>query len=362
MPENMVTVSLPRKRSSYDILIQAGLFERMAERIHKKHPSGSVFIIGDDRTGALYGRRLQRQFAGWNRHAVLLDFPSGERSKNERIVHALHSELLRNGVRRNSLVVALGGGVVGDIAGYVAATVLRGVQYVHVPTTLLAQVDSSIGGKVGINHPLGKNLIGAFHQPDMVLIDPNVLRTLPAREFRNGLAEVVKIAAALDKRMFIFLERNGAKILRNNTKFLTKLIGESVGLKSSIVSLDEREDDVRKTLNVGHTIGHAVESALRFQIMHGEAVAIGMASEMLIAERMGILVRRDRVRVLDLLKSLKLPTQIPGRMNRRVFRSSLSLDKKNDEGGTKFVLLRTIGECVVGVSVPEKIISEATAP
>ncbi len=356
----MITVSLPRKKSSYNILIQPGLFGRIAGLVGKAYPAGALFIIGDDRTAGLYGRRLQRALIQRTRSVTLLDFPSGEESKNGRIVHALHSELLRNGIRRNSIIIAVGGGVAGDVAGYVAATILRGVRYLHVPTTLLAQVDSSIGGKVGINHPLGKNLVGAFHQPEMVLIDPHLLSTLPAREFRNGLAEVVKIAAALDKGLFALLERNIVKIQKRDTAFMTKLIKESVGLKSSVVSLDEREDDVRKVLNVGHTIGHAVESATGFTMKHGEAVSMGMASEMLIAEHMGLLLQRDRFRVLNLLQALKLPVRFPAGMNLRAFRSSLALDKKNDDGGTRFVLLKTIGKCLVGVPVPDKIIDGLT--
>ncbi len=361
MPESMIQVSLPRKKSGYDILIRPGLFDRIAGLIHREYPVGSFFIIGDDRTAALFGRRLQQQFAVLQRAVVLLDFPAGEKSKNQRVVHSLHSVLLRNGIRRNSLVIALGGGVVGDIAGYVAATILRGVHYVHVPTTLLAQVDSSIGGKVGINHPLGKNLIGAFHQPDAVLIDPKLLKTMSPREFRNGLAEVVKISAALDQPLFALLERNTGSILRRDAGLLSKLIKESVGLKASVVSSDEREDDVRKTLNVGHTIGHAVEVAMRYKIHHGEAVSIGMASETMIAEKMGILSRDDRIRLMNLLHSLKLPTGLPTKMNRRILRASIALDKKNEDGEKKFVLLNGIGKSLIGVSVPEKILTEAVA-
>lgn len=346
-----VKLSGSRDRS-YRIHIRPRLLAELPGILRKQFRDRSIFIITDSQVAGLYGGTLQQRFASLGLDVLMLDIPSGEQSKNFRVVHSLHTQLLEAGIRRDSVIVALGGGVAGDVAGYVAATVLRGVSYIQVPTTLLAQVDSSVGGKVGIDHPLGKNLVGAFHQPEAVYIDPEVLRTLPATEFRNGLAEVVKIAAALDKKLFTFIERNSRRILKHDMKVLTALITESVGLKASVVSKDERESGLRKVLNLGHTIGHAVEAGMKYEINHGEAVAIGLAIEARIAWGMGILPAPEYERLSALLTGLNLPTHLPGKLNKARFRRALALDKKSDAVGVKFVLLKAIGKSVVGVNVP----------
>lgn len=312
----------------------------------------NIFIITDSNVERLWGGQLQRRLFDAGIEALLLSFPAGERSKNVRTVHALHTQLLSNCIRRDSLIIALGGGVVGDVAGYVAATVLRGVKYIQVPTTLLSQVDSSVGGKVGIDHPLGKNLIGAFHQPAAVFIDPDVLRTLPQSEFRNGLAEVVKIAAAIDKKFFASLERNAHRITKTNQRLLAEIISRSVVLKAAVVEKDELESGLRKALNLGHTIGHAIEAATKFSIKHGEAVSMGMVAESRIAVRLGLLKEDDFQRVVRLLRTLRVPTRIPIIKNKSKFFSAISSDKKAEGNKTKFVLLNGIGRSAIGVDVP----------
>jgi 3-dehydroquinate synthase len=266
--------------------------------------------------------------------------------------------MLLHNVRRDSMLLALGGGVVGDVAGFVAATVLRGISYIQVPTTLLAQVDSSVGGKVGVDHPVGKNLIGAFHQPAAVYIDPHVLGTLPSGEFRNGLAEVVKIAAALDATFFRHLEKKRNRIARRHLETLTEIIALSVGLKAAVVQEDEFESGLRKTLNVGHSIGHAIEASTHFKVKHGAAVAMGMAAESRMAAEMGLLSRRDLHRVLGLMRALSLPTEVPRIKNKAGFLAALSADKKADARGVKFVLLTGIGRSAIGVQVPLTLITK----
>jgi 3-dehydroquinate synthase len=241
---------------------------------------------------------------------------------------------------------------VGDVAGYVAATVLRGVRFVQVPTTLLAQVDSSVGGKVGIDHPSGKNLIGAFHQPSAVFVDPDVLRSLPNAEFRNGLAEMVKIAAALDKRYFAKLERAAGRIHKFGSGVLTECIAPAIGLKAAVVEQDEFEAGLRSTLNLGHTIGHAIEAASEFSVPHGAAVAMGLAVEGSIATSLGILPMADYQRLIRLLRKLGLQSTMPHVRDRKKFFGALSLDKKGIGGNAKYVLLNAIGKSVVGVDVP----------
>ncbi|MBX2989940.1 MAG: 3-dehydroquinate synthase [Bacteroidetes bacterium] len=341
---------------SYGIEVQPGALESLAAFILRLRPESKVFLITDSHVEKLWGRTIQRKSYEAGLETLLLSFPAGEKSKHLRTVHALHTQLLAADIRRDSLVVALGGGVVGDVAGYVAATVLRGVAYIHVPTTLLAQVDSSVGGKVGINHPRGKNLIGAFHQPLAVFIDPDVLKTLPQREFRSGLAEVVKIAAALDRRLFEFLERNAARMAKSNPKLLTTIISRCVALKAAVVEADEFESGLRKALNLGHTIGHAIESSTSYSINHGEAVALGLVAESTVAHRVGLLRSRELDRLISLLKTLGLPTRMPPLCNTPKFFSALSADKKSVGNSAKYVLLSRIGRCAIGVDVPISLV------
>ncbi len=344
----------PIANRSYDVTISPGIIARLASHVGKL--AQSIFIITDSNVERLYGRRVQKLLYDAGADPVLLVFAAGEESKNSQVVDTLHTQLLKNGVRRDSLIIALGGGVVGDVAGYVAATVLRGVKFVQVPTTLLSQVDSSVGGKVGVDHPLGKNLIGAFHQPSAVFIDPDLLKTLSPREFRNGLAEVVKIGAALDRTLFQMLERHALQLSKNDPALLTDVIRRSVELKAAVVAEDEFEVGVRKTLNLGHTFGHALETALNFRIKHGEAVAIGMVAESAMAVQLGLLEGKHFNRLVELLKTLKLPTRVPLIKHKKKFLEALKADKKSSGGGVKFVLLNAIGTSMVGVDIPALLI------
>ena len=340
----------------YPILLKSGLLRHFRKLLRGQSSWSKVFVITDCNVSPLFGRHLLSDLVIGGVDAWLIDFPAGEQSKNADVVNVLHSTLLEHGVRRDSLIIALGGGVVGDVAGYVAATVLRGIRYIQVPTTLLAQVDSSVGGKVGIDHPLGKNLIGAFHQPSEVYIDPLVLQTLPEREYKSGLAEVVKIAAALDVPFFRFLEKNATSINKRNAKTLSNLIERSVRLKAAVVEKDEYETGLRKVLNLGHTIGHAVEAASNYRLLHGEAVAIGLVAESRIARDMGLLSTKDFARLLHLMHRLGLQMSFPKLKDKQRFLSALSVDKKSVGAETKFVLLRRIGCTIVGVAVPSPFI------
>lgn len=343
---------------SYDVVIQPGLLKSLPELIARNVGGRRVFVITDWNVQRLYTRRFFRRLNAAGVNACLLDVPAGEHSKNAKITLALQTQLLRLGIRRDSLVIAVGGGVVGDLAGFVAATVLRGVSYIQVPTTLLAQVDSSVGGKVGINHPFGKNLVGAFHQPFGVYIDPEVLRTLPVAEFRNGLAEVVKIAAALDRKLFDWLERSSKRIRKENVALIADMIAHAVALKAAVIEKDEFESGLRKALNAGHTIGHALEAASNYTIDHGAAVAMGLAAESRIALNMGALSQKEYARLMKLLQDLGLPTKSPRIKSRAKFFEALSLDKKSENATTKFSLLKGIGHAIIGVEVPTPFIKE----
>ncbi len=355
MPRIRVRLDAPRDRS-YTVEIKPGILSEIPLLLSRTEGKRGMFIITDTNVSPLYGRELNSRLASAGCQVALFEVPAGERSKGPAALNALYAKLLRGGIRRDSLVLALGGGVIGDLAGYCAATVLRGVRFVQLPTSLLAQVDSSVGGKVGIDHPAGKNLIGAFHQPSAVYIDPGALATLPPDEFRNGFAEVVKVAAALDAPFFALIERNVSRIRRENALLNTKIIETSVALKASVVEKDERETGLRKVLNLGHTIGHALESSGGFALKHGEAVAIGMAAEARIAVELGMLGGGDCRRLTSLLAAVGLPVDPPRRINERAFMSALALDKKSDVTGPRFVLLRRIGECVQGSPVPPDLV------
>lgn len=351
--KNRVSVHLrPGSGRSYDILIKSGGLAALPLIIRKRWPGRLVFVVTDTNVSHLYAKKLQQGFDDIGVDHALFEVPPGEESKSIDIYYALMGALLESGIKRSSLVVAFGGGVVGDLAGFAAATVMRGVEFIQVPTSLLAQVDSSVGGKVGIDHDAGKNLIGAFHQPSFVMIDPEVLRTLPEVEFRNGLAEVVKIAAALDADFFRILEKNSSRITRSNTAFLTRMICHAVALKAAVVEKDERESGLRKSLNLGHTIGHALEAMTGYSIRHGEAVAMGLVAESQLAVTAGLLDTDDYVRLMRLLLKCGLPAKVPPVVNARRFFRALSIDKKNTGTDPSFVLLRRIGVSLINVHLP----------
>jgi 3-dehydroquinate synthase len=316
-----------------------------------------IFVITDSTVRTLYGVSLTHDLTKAGYGVWLLDIPAGERSKTPAVVQTLQNILLSAGIRRNSLIIALGGGVVGDVAGFVAATILRGVDYIQVPTTLIAQADSSIGGKVGVNHARGKNLIGAFYPPRAVFTDPEVIKTLPRSEFRNGLAEILKIALALDPRLFSWLERNRLKLRVPNVRQLTTLIRRAVNVKAKVVQQDERDVGARQVLNLGHTVAHALEKSTDHKIPHGAAVAIGIAVESEISVRMGVMWTRERVRLMRLMRELRLPVNMPPISNSSAFLRALSLDKKGIGRNVRFVLPRGIGRAST-CEVPPRLITE----
>jgi len=337
--------------NSYDIQIGMDLKSTYNE-IKDTYPHSKIFIITDSNVNKYYGKTIEKSFGKNN----LLIVPAGEKSKNRRTKELLEDKLLSMNVSRDSLIVAFGGGVVGDLAGFVASTLLRGVPYIQIPTTLLSQVDSSIGGKVAVDHPLGKNLIGAFYQPKKVYIDINTLRTLPKKEFRNGMSEVIKYAAILDRNLFSLLEQNHSKITNLHLSSILNLINRCCELKKMVVEKDEKENGLRRILNFGHTIGHAIESLSKYKLSHGEAVAIGMVAEAKISVLMGLLRDNDLFRIINILKSYNLPTQIPQRMDLKQIVQATLNDKKIRSGEVQYTLLQKIGKASVGISLSEKAV------
>jgi 3-dehydroquinate synthase len=331
----------------YDVIIQAGLLDRVGEHLLPLAKSANAVVVTNAVVHRLYGSRLTRslQAAGFRTSVICL--PDGERTKSLKWVSAILNELVRRRYERKTVLLALGGGVVGDLAGFAAAVYLRGIPFVQVPTTLVAQVDSSIGGKTGVNHPLGKNLIGSFYQPQLVLSDPDVLHTLPAREYRAGLAEVIKYGVIADARFFKFLEAEMHGILNLDPSAVHHIIHSSSACKAAVVSQDEREGDRRRILNFGHTVGHALETVTQYRrYRHGEAVAIGMVVAARLAVQLGLADARVAARIHDLVCQSGLPEQLPPYSPSALLRA-MRQDKKVRDQRIHFVLPDRIGHVSV---------------
>lgn len=343
---------VPLGERSYPIEIEAGGLLRLGEACREWAPSKRCLLVSDQTVEELYGAIAKESLrqAGFEVAEALL--PPGESSKSLSMAETLFRTMIEQGLDRSSPVIALGGGVVGDLAGFVASTYQRGVPFIQVPTTLLAQIDSSVGGKVAVNHPLAKNMIGTFYQPRGVSIDPLVLRTLPEREWRGGLAELVKYGVILDARLFEELEHNLPALSERSTAFLLSLIKRACELKSEVVSQDEQEKGLRAILNFGHTIGHAVEAVAGFGIFtHGEAVAIGMVEAGNLAVKRGEFEPSEQARLVSLLRSLGLPTALPP-LPVESLMQAMAVDKKNAGGEVRMVLPRSIGKVDLPVAIP----------
>jgi 3-dehydroquinate synthase len=352
----METLSVALGDRAYPIHIGAGLIDR-ADLYRPYLAGGSVAIVTNDVVAPLYLSKVKQALAGARIAEIVV--PDGEQTKGWQTLNRVFDGLLKAGCGRDTLVVALGGGVVGDLAGFAAAVYQRGVAFVQVPTTLLAQVDSSVGGKTAINHALGKNMIGAFHQPVAVVSDVAVLDTLPDRELRSGLAEVIKHGFALDAAFVDWLEANIEKLLRRDRQALAHAVRRSCELKARIVAADEREAGERALLNFGHTFGHAIEAGAGYGAwLHGEAVAAGMVMASELSALMGDLKKTDVSRVRDLLARAGLPVKGPALAPERML-ELMAVDKKAAKGKTRFVLLQSIGRAALRGDVDEELVRKA---
>ncbi|MBW2979964.1 3-dehydroquinate synthase [Candidatus Woesearchaeota archaeon] len=344
--------------NSYEILIGNGLLSKVPSDLMKSRLGNKYVIITDTNVEKLYAKDFLRNFVMNKLDTYLLRFKAGEPQKTRATKAYLEDELIDFGLGRDTVIIALGGGVVGDIAGFVAATFCRGVNYVQVPTTLLAMIDSSIGGKTAIDHPLGKNLIGVFHQPKKVFMDLDTLKNLPKKEILNGLVEVIKHAVAADKAFFEFLEKNIEKILKLDAKLLEETIKRGCEIKARIVELDEKESGLRKVLNYGHTIGHSVESLSNYELSHGSAVAVGMVAEAQIAKEMKLIRQKDADRIKNLLEKAGVSTKIPRGIKHKDIIKKTLLDKKVVSGKVRYSLPLRIGKVKHGIIVPDSIVSK----
>lgn len=316
-----------------------------------------VMVVSNETVAPLYLDRLQEQLSGFQVDNVIL--PDGEMFKDLEHVNGIFDALLEKRHNRTTTLIALGGGVVGDMTGFAAACYQRGIAFIQVPTTLLSQVDSSVGGKTGVNHPLGKNMIGAFHQPRVVLADTDVLATLPERELSAGLAEVIKYGLIHDVEFLSWLEQNMPALRRRDAAALTQAIYRSCEIKAEMVAQDEREAGVRALLNLGHTFGHAIETDRGYgQWLHGEAVGAGMMMAADLSARLGWLSQQDLDRVRGILLAAGLPTAPPRDMSVERFMALMAVDKKVIDGSLRLVLLRQLGRAIVTSEFPAERLTE----
>ena len=357
----MRTVSVQLGNRSYAIKIAPGLIDQLGRECARLKLGARCAIITDTNVGRRFAKAAFNSLATAGFSPSLIIVPAGETAKSLKTVQTCYDLLAAHRLERKSFIIALGGGVVGDLAGFVAATYLRGLAFVQVPTTLLAQVDSSVGGKVGVNLMAGKNLVGAFYQPRLVLCDLDTLRTLPEREFHAGLAEVIKYGIIYDARLFAQLERDLPKLLWREPKTLAAVIARCCEIKAEVVGQDETENGLRAILNFGHTIGHAIENISGYgKFLHGEAISIGQVATAKLSAGLTGLSEDEVGRIRDLFKRAGLPVGIKlSTPRRRKLFAAMRLDKKVSGGEIKFVLARKIGNVTWGQRVPENLINRA---
>jgi 3-dehydroquinate synthase len=338
-----IAINLPDKQQGYEILVGTGTFGSIATILSKFCPAQRYAVVTDDRVAELYAVRLSRMLHAAGYRTDVFAFTAGEPRKTRETWALVCDAMVEAGLGRDCAVLAFGGGVPGDLGGFVAATYMRGLPLVQIPTSLLAMIDSSVGGKTGVDTPAGKNLMGAFHQPRCVIIDPDLLATLPEEHLRAGLAEAVKHGAIADPEYLEWIEDSAERLLARDTDALCRLIVRSVEIKAEIVQRDERESGPRKLLNFGHTLGHAVESLSGYQLLHGEAVAIGMVEEARLGERIGVTAQGTATRLRRVLTRLGLPTSIPLEYSSTDVIGWTRTDKKARNGRVEYALIEGVG-------------------
>jgi 3-dehydroquinate synthase len=338
-----MVISVQLGSQAYSIVVERGALQRAGSLLRDLRVGRRAALVTSPDILRIYGKPVADHLREAGLEVTVVEIPDGEAAKQLAVAERCWSALLEAGLDRTSTVLALGGGAVGDLAGFVAATFMRGVNFVQLPTTVLAQVDASIGGKTAIDHPKAKNLIGAFYQPRLVVTDTLTIGTLSEREFRSGLAEVVKHGIVLDADYFALLEREVARVLARDPEILEEVIGGSCRLKASVVERDERESDLRAVLNYGHTVGHALEASTGYgRWTHGEAVALGMVAEARLAQRLGLASEETTNRQRRLLEAVGLPTRAGG-IDVEAVLSAMTRDKKSRDGQVPFVLAPEIG-------------------
>ncbi len=360
-----VNVNISKKvDNSYQIVIGQGILELAIEELANSKLAYSYALITDSNVKKLYGENLFEELKTVLPIVKLISFPAGEQYKTRKTKEEIENIMLDNKFGRDSAVIALGGGVVGDLAGFVAATYCRGIPHIQLPTTLVACVDSSVGGKTAVDTPYGKNLIGCFHQPRKVYADTSTLLTLEKKELVEGVAEVIKYGIICDPELFCFLETEVDAILNYNLDKIDYIVHKSCSIKAEIVEKDEKESNLRKILNFGHTVGHAIENASSYTLSHGQAISIGMIVEGKIALHLGLWKEEEFERLVSLIKKFNLPTKLRVRIDPQVLIEDMKLDKKSRQGIIEMVLPTSIGSMATesgsyGIAVEPELIKQA---
>jgi 3-dehydroquinate synthase len=366
----VVTVRVPlvsQRDASYDILVGRGLLRELPRLLAEYCPAPRYVVISDSHVAERYGQQVARALQDVGIESERLTFPAGEWNKTRDTWSALCDRMLEARIGRDGVVLALGGGVVGDVAGFVAATYHRGLPFVQLPTTLLAMIDSSIGGKTGVDTTHGKNLLGAFHQPEVVIADLDTLTTLPAAQLAAGMAEAIKHGVIADAGYFASLDRDRQAVMGLDPEALERLVSRSIEIKAKIVAADEREAGQRALLNFGHTVGHAVEATSGYGILHGEAISIGMVAEAALAERVGLAESGTHDAIAGLLQRFNLPLTLPDAARIDDLIAAMRHDKKRRDGELHFALPRRVGEMSGDpqrgwtTAVPEQLVRELLA-
>ena len=354
------TVKVPLGDRSYPIYIGNGVLKNAAKYFKNHRIGKSLVIIADTAVARLYLPSVKRNLIAGNFSVLSIILPAGEDQKSLHTVEKIFTQLLQWNIERTATIVALGGGVIGDLAGFIASSYQRGIGFVQIPTTLLAQVDSSVGGKVGINHPLAKNMIGAFYQPAFVLADTAVLKTLPKRERICGVGEIIKYGIILDRKFFEFLEGSLEGALSGDHEILTHIVRRCCELKSFVVSHDEKEENLRAILNFGHTVGHALEHAGKYgYLKHGEAILYGMIAETQIAYEMKMISLSEKERIEQMIQRIPIPFLAPLRLKLPALIASMKKDKKVKNGVIRMTLPTKIGKVTLPVNIAEQLVQRS---
>ncbi|MHB1688606.1 MAG: 3-dehydroquinate synthase [Ignavibacteriaceae bacterium] len=340
-----IVVSL--KQNSYPIFIGSSILSQLRNKLDEYNLHKNIFVVLDGNIEKYWGRKIRKIFSTSGQKIYFYKLNPGEASKDYLELNKIYSALLNENFGRDTLMLVFGGGVAGDLAGFAASTFMRGVSLVHVPTTLLAAVDSSIGGKTGINFQKKKNMVGAFYQPNFVFIDTDFLNTLPKKEIISGIGEIIKYAYLSDEKFFTFTLENLDSLISLQPGAINEAVIKSASIKSAVVSQDEKESGLRQILNLGHTFAHAFETELNFKIKHGEAVTAGIISAIILSNKLGLLAGSEMKKFLSLPSKIKLPKNLI-KLNSENILKTMFLDKKNRDGKIKFVLLKGIGELVLG--------------
>lgn len=345
-------------KDSYEILIGEDIMDRVGLNTKVKSHADRYVIITDSEVNPLYGEMVMEKLGKTALPVDIIEIPAGEPSKSLNTVLDVVKQLIKLKASRKSLLIALGGGVVGDVTGFIASIYMRSIPYVQIPTTLLAQVDSSVGGKTGVDLPEGKNLLGTFYQPMAVYIELSFLKTLSDKDFANGLAEIIKYGIIGDYNLFEFLEHESNGIRKRKPALMKSLVGRSCKIKADIVEMDEKELGLRRILNFGHTLGHALEAASGYTLSHGEAISIGMVGAAKISHRLNYLDTEFCTRIVDLIKQYELPTKIPAGSDTSQIMAFMATDKKAVGGRLHFVLVKAIAVPFVTSEVPSGVVAE----